>query len=157
MGSTYRYINWLFLDPWLIFRMFLDPYRILSTPRLSSRAFFGENYSRSLHPSRDATQQIDTVPEGYMQQMTKEESVAWPNGMNFPFINTQRVLQNMTFVQGTIQTKRVHLIAGTQDALMSPDIMRRAQSAYRCDLDFVDGAGEFFFQVFQSVNVNGIL
>lgn len=126
--------------------MLLDPYRILSTPRRASRAFFGEHYCRSLHTTRTPPdEKTDNVPEGYMGQMTKEESVAWASGMLFPFIDTQRVLRNMTFIKGTVLTRRIHLIAGKQDTLMSPDIMLRAQKSYGCGLDFVESAGGFLF------------
>ncbi|TFK38943.1 Alpha/Beta hydrolase protein [Crucibulum laeve] len=141
-GGIPVYLNWLRLDPFLFIRMFLrlgDPSTVLDTPKRVSRAFFGREYT-SLHSSTRS--EPDTVPDGFMGQMNKEESIVWPSGMMLPFVDTRRVLRHITF--GVMQ--RIYLIAGSDDALMSPNIMKDMNGKYGCGVGFIEGAGHHLMQ-----------
>ncbi|KAF8989102.1 Alpha/Beta hydrolase protein [Cyathus striatus] len=144
-GGLPVYTNWLRIDPTVLLRMTLsgNAYTALNTPRRVSRAFFGVSHARSLYANDSGE---DTVPEGFMRQMNKEESIIWPSTMMLPFVDTQRVIQHLTFSRGGEKDEtcvRIALVAGSCDALMSPSVMRLMQRTYGdgCVLQFVDGAG----------------
>ncbi|KAF8981054.1 hypothetical protein BDQ17DRAFT_897930 [Cyathus striatus] len=73
-GGLPIYINWFKIDPTVLLRMTLsgNAYTALSTPCRSQQTFFGVSYARSLYSSGSGE---DTVPEGFMDQMNKEESI----------------------------------------------------------------------------------
>ncbi|KAF8981053.1 hypothetical protein BDQ17DRAFT_1380114 [Cyathus striatus] len=71
------------------------------------------------------------------------------------FVDTQCVIQHLTFLRGSERDEtcvRIALVAGSCDALMSPSVMRSMQGSYGdgCVLQFVDGAGHHLMYDMQS-------
>jgi pimeloyl-ACP methyl ester carboxylesterase len=61
--------------------------------------------------------------------MPEYESLVWPLGMMFNFVDVQKVLNNIVGWKDASQ-ERVLIIAGEKDTLMSVDLMRRMAADY---------------------------
>ena len=118
-GGWRVYWNWLKLDPWFPIRVLWDLYHPrspLSSTRLVHRAFFAPDYP------------IDKVRK-FEAEMSYSESMSWPSGMMFPFVNRSRLLSNL--VSNSSNQHAVLLtIGGAQDKLVSVPIMRRLANLY---------------------------
>ncbi|KAF8989103.1 hypothetical protein BDQ17DRAFT_1373577 [Cyathus striatus] len=80
-----RYINWMKIDPTLFLRMtYSNGYTVLNTPQRIT-------YAHSLYGDANTQNLPDEVPDGFTEQMNKEESIIWPSQMLQPFVNAHRV------------------------------------------------------------------
>jgi pimeloyl-ACP methyl ester carboxylesterase len=64
--------------------------------------------------------------------MTEFESMLWPLGMMFPFVNVQNVLRSI--VGWRHGQSRLLVIAGGKDTLMGVPLMEKMAAAYRFTL-----------------------
>ena len=62
--------------------------------------------------------------------MPEYESLVWPLGMMFSFVNVGKVLRNIVGWKGE-KAQRVLVIAGEKDTLMGVHLMRRMAADYR--------------------------
>ncbi|CAK9784491.1 alpha/beta-hydrolase [Cutaneotrichosporon oleaginosum] len=128
-GSTGVYLNWARLDPWFSLRMlfhFWHPNSPLSHPRLTYAAFFGPSFPE------------DRVL-AFQHRMSRFESFWWPISMMRPFAKASQILAK-------VSSRSVLVMAGSEDALMTPDVTRATAAFYRAEskevqLEFVEGAG----------------
>jgi len=120
------YCNWYFkLDRWAFFRLFFHlshPRSPLSTPYLLKGAFFCRNYP--MERVNDLFQKLPTY-----------ESLSWPSSMISRFVNVPRVLEAVGGGQNVL------LIAGGEDRLMEPPIVRKAAKEYGAAYEEVKGSG----------------
>jgi hypothetical protein len=114
------YWNWFKLDPWFAPRFYLrdfwHPRSPLSSTSLVHRAFFSSSFP------------TDRVRD-FEQYMPEYESLAWPLGMIFPFVNIRRVLMNI--VGWRYGQQRLLIVAGEKDTLMGVSFMRQMATKYR--------------------------
>lgn len=123
------YLNWARLDPWFSLRMIFHlwhPNSPLSHPGLTQAAFFGSSF-----PAKQ-------VPE-FQHRTSRFESFWWPLSMIRPFAQAAQVLSSVT-------GNKVLVMAGEQDALMTPDVTREMAAFYRAEsgdteMELVEGAG----------------
>lgn len=115
------YWNWANLDPYFGIRMYLrdfgHPRSPLSSTTLVHRAFFSPAFP------------VARVKE-FETHMPAFESILWPLGMMFPFVNTRNVLKNL-LGWSTASKERVLVLAGSEDALMGVKLMLRMAKHYR--------------------------
>jgi len=116
------YLNWFRLDPLFTIRLlfhFWHPNSPLSHPTLVRRVFFS-----------------DQLPESYvtrfMSFMNRYESFLWPLGMGWRFVDPERILVSISGWGETHTTKegRVLVIAGSEDKIMTQDIMQKLANWY---------------------------
>jgi pimeloyl-ACP methyl ester carboxylesterase len=128
-GSLRVYANWFRLDPWFMIRSLMHlqhPRSPLSSPSLVKGAFFGE---------RMATQDV----KEFETWMPEYESLAWPVGMMWKFVDTARVASAIVgWGRGRGHT-RVLIIAGGEDKLISLEIMQRVAEEYRLAVRGMEG------------------
>ncbi|KAG8835240.1 hypothetical protein FRC18_000790 [Serendipita sp. 400] len=126
-GGWSVYLNWFRFDPMFGFRAIGlggDPKAPLSSPRLVRQVFFGPRMRQ-------------TELEEFYEGMNPEESVGWPQTMMLRFITREDAKKVKEGASG-----RVAWIAGEKDAIMTPDIMRRAAREYEdAPLTIVKDAG----------------
>ncbi|WOO86284.1 uncharacterized protein LOC62_07G009765 [Vanrija pseudolonga] len=128
-GSATVNANWMALDRWFVFRLlfchFGHPNSALSHPLLTLRAFFGSKFPlERVYPFQD--------------HMARYESLQWPFSMLRSFAPAQDVLAH-------VKGKRVLVLAGDEDALMTPEVTRQTAAYYALGggvtTEFVGGAG----------------
>jgi pimeloyl-ACP methyl ester carboxylesterase len=115
------YWNWFKLDPWFVPRLYFrdmwHPRSPLSSTSLVHRAFFSPEY-----------------PVGEVKKfevlMPEYESLVWPLGMMFSFVNVGNVLKSVVGWRDERQA-RVLIIAGEKDTLMGVGLMRKMAADYR--------------------------
>ncbi|GMK55139.1 hypothetical protein CspeluHIS016_0201950 [Cutaneotrichosporon spelunceum] len=128
-GSLNVYMNWARIDPWLSFRTifhFGHPNSPLSHPSLTQAAFFGSSF-----PSERV--------QAFQHRLCRFESLLWPLSMMRQFATAAQILASVT-------TRKVMVMAGEQDALMTPEVTRQTAARYRTESDhvemeLVEGAG----------------
>ena len=120
-GRLKVYWNWFKLDPWFAprfyFRDLWHPRSPLSSTSLVHRAFFSPEY-----PVAEVKKFENLMPE--------YESLVWPLGMMFKFINVGNVLKSIVGWKNKTQ-ERIFVIAGEKDTLMGVDLMRTMAADYR--------------------------
>lgn len=141
------YRNWWSMDPWFSFRLIFHgwhPNSPLSDPVLTRRAFFG-----------DAFPLTSVIP--FQRRMNRYESYLWPFSMMMPFASASSVLQHVED-QGR---PRVLVMAGSQDKLMTLDVLQETTAFYRevattarsgdgaVRMEVVEGAGHHLQNDFQ--------
>ncbi|TXT04795.1 hypothetical protein VHUM_04063 [Vanrija humicola] len=129
-GSAKVNSNWMALDKWFVFRLFFchfgHPNSALSHPLLTLRAFFGKAFP------------LDKVYP-FQARMARYESLRWPFSMLSAFAPAQDVLKH-------VEGRRVLVLAGDEDALMTPEVTRETAAYYALAggdvrTEFVQGAG----------------
>lgn len=109
------------MDPYfglrMYFRDFGHPRSPLSSTTLVHRAFFCPDF-----PTANVKTFELNIPE--------YESILWPLGMMFSFVNVRNVLGNL-IGWGSVLKQRVLVIAGSKDTLMGVVLMRRMAERYR--------------------------
>jgi hypothetical protein len=118
------------LDSWALLRLllhFMHPRSPLSSPALTRGAFFCES-----------------APEAEVischEEMSVPESMLWPSSMMRPFVNIARVLSHVGDLSRPAN-ERVLILAGGNDKLMRPPIMRKAARLYEGAYEEVSGSG----------------
>ncbi|KAL1404860.1 hypothetical protein Q8F55_008471 [Vanrija albida] len=129
-GSKKINENWMALDRWFVFRLlfchFGHPNSALSHPLLTLRAFFGRQFPlQTVYP--------------FQAKLARYESLRWPFSMVGPFARAQDVVKH-------VQRRRILVLAGDEDALMTPEITRETAAYYalagaEVTTEFVSGAG----------------
>lgn len=136
------YNQWLFRhDPFSLPRSFLHllhPRSPLSTPLLLRNAFFSP-YQTSASST--------VVKKVFEEEMPVVESMRWPLGLMSAFTTPGEVLAHVQPSDGG--GKKVLLIAGELDALVTPEIVRTSYEAYR------EAAGEKADGMVEYVAVEG--
>jgi len=121
VGRLRVYWNWFRLDPWFLprflFKHFMHPRSPLSSTALVHRAFFSPEYA------------TDDVRK-FQRLMPEYESLIWPSGMMFRFVNVRNVLSNIVGWED-YRHERVLIVAGEKDTLMGVELMRRMAAEYR--------------------------
>ncbi|KAI5458565.1 Alpha/Beta hydrolase protein [Mariannaea sp. PMI_226] len=135
-GSMGVYMNWSRLDPWFMVRLMLHafhPNSPLSHPILTHRAFFGDRFPMSA-----------VMP--FQRRMNRYESYGWPFSMMRPFATASSVLRHIHSEASS--GYKVLVMAGSQDALMTPQVTRETTEFYRAEagaervrMESVEGAG----------------
>lgn len=132
------YMNWARLDPWFTLRMIFHgwhPNSPLSHPALTRRAFFGDRFPMSY-----------VIP--FQRRLNRYESYGWPFSMMRPFATASSILRHI-HNKGSSGNK-VLVMAGSQDALMTPEVTQETAAFYRrvaepekegVLMEFVKGAG----------------
>ncbi|KAF8251626.1 alpha/beta-hydrolase [Wilcoxina mikolae CBS 423.85] len=111
-GSFYVNCNWWRLDSWFFPRFFwhlCHPRSPLSSTPLVKAAFFSHGF-----PEKEV-RKVEAM-------MSEWESMAWPNGMMWRFVDPKKVVARM---------RRMLVVAGEVDALMSVMIERELAEWYR--------------------------
>ena len=115
------YWNWFKLDPWFVPRYYIrdlwHPRSPLSSTTLVHRAFFSPSFP------------VEKVKE-FEKGMPEYESMLFPLGMMFPFVNIRRVLGNIVGWNRPNQS-RLLVIAGERDKLMGVSLMQKMAALYR--------------------------
>jgi pimeloyl-ACP methyl ester carboxylesterase len=128
-GSMGVYLNWARLDPWFSLRMLFHlwhPNSPLSHPSLTQAAFFGSSFPAARVPA-------------FQHRTSRFESFWWPLSMMRPFAKAAQILAG-------VSSRKVLVMAGDQDALMTPDVTRTTAAFYRAEsetveMELVEGAG----------------
>jgi len=114
------YWNWFKMDPWFAPRYYIrDLWHSrspLSSTTLVHNAFFAPNCPRSI---------VKSLEIG----LAEYESMIWPLGMMFPFVNTTGVIRNI--VEWKRGRKNLLVVAGEKDVLMTPKIMWDVRTVYK--------------------------
>lgn len=87
----------------------------LSHPFLIRRAFFSDGYPES------------KLVE-FRRLLNRYESLRWPMTMMYPFVDPRRLLGN---ISGWAKGDRLLVMAGTEDKLMTKDIVHDTAATYR--------------------------
>lgn len=90
----------------------MHPQSALSTPALLKGAFFSQDY-----PIKKVEELSNVIPTA--------ESLMWPFSMMYRFINVGLVLKNIPGGK-----KDILVLAGGEDKLMRPHLMKKAALAY---------------------------
>jgi pimeloyl-ACP methyl ester carboxylesterase len=131
------YFNWFRLDPWFLVRYyirdFFHPRSPLSSTSLVHKAFFSDSFPR------ESVKEFET-------QMPEYESMLWPFGMMFTFVNVANVIRSIVGWKGGREQggKRMLIMAGEKDTLMGVSLMRQMAAMYRIaaeKMGFSDGVG----------------
>lgn len=122
-GGYGVYWRWFKMDPWFVPRYYIrDLWHSrspLSSTTLIHNAFFSSSCPRSTVAS-------------FEPEMCEYESMLWPLGMMFPFVNTTNVLRNILgWKKDDGKQKRLLVVAGEEDALMGVTLMRQMAVVYR--------------------------
>ncbi|KAK3941695.1 Alpha/Beta hydrolase protein [Diplogelasinospora grovesii] len=121
-GSVRVYWNWFCVDPLFTVRMILHghhPNSPLSHPALTRQAFFSNQVTGSF-------------VEGFQRRICAYESLMWPLGMGRPFVDPQKLIQQISgWGTGTGTGQRLLVLAGEYDKLVSLDINETLASMYR--------------------------
>lgn len=111
-------MNWIKMDPWFTLRMLWHgwhPMSPLSSTALVKQAFFCD-------------QKPISEVKSFEQNLVPYESFLWPIGMNLPFVNVTRMVQN---ILGWGVGERILCLVGSGDRLTSQNIMSNLASAHR--------------------------
>lgn len=110
------------MDPWFVpryyIRDFWHPRSPLSSTTLVHNAFFSPSFPR---------EQV----RGFEMQMPEYESMVWPLGQMFPFVNVRGVLSNILGWESGGES-RLLVVAGELDQLMGVKLMRDMARVYGC-------------------------
>ncbi|CAG8951523.1 hypothetical protein HYFRA_00007439 [Hymenoscyphus fraxineus] len=121
-GRLSVYAAWFRIDPWFplryFFRDFLHPRSPLSSTTLVHRAFFSPEYP------------VDKV-RTFSQGLAEYESMLWPTGMMFSFANPTHILKNILGSNKNQNQRKLLIIAGEKDALVTLPIMQRLAGLYQ--------------------------
>ncbi|RDB20930.1 hypothetical protein Hypma_011950 [Hypsizygus marmoreus] len=120
-GGLGVYWNWALLNPLLSLHMYFRDFghtrSPLSSTTLVHRAFFCFEFPTS------GVQEFEP-------NMPEYESLLWPLGMMFPFVNVRNVLRNIVGWAAPLKT-RLFVVSGSKDTLMGVVLMRRMTEQYR--------------------------
>jgi hypothetical protein len=109
------------MDPWFVPRYYI---RDLWHPRspLSSTALVHQAFFSPAFPREDI--------KGFETQMAEYESMVWPLGQMFSFVNVRGVISNILGWQKE-GGSRLLVVAGELDTLMGVTLMRQMAGVYR--------------------------
>ncbi|KAH7320081.1 Alpha/Beta hydrolase protein [Stachybotrys elegans] len=116
-GSMGVYMNWARVDPWFLIRMLLHgwhPNSPLSHPMLIKRIFFGEDIG-------------DAQVAEFQAHVNRYEAFWWPITMMTAFADPRRILRHIQ----NDSDRKVLVLTGTEDKLMTAPIMERLGAFYR--------------------------
>ncbi|TQN69474.1 Lariat debranching enzyme [Colletotrichum shisoi] len=112
------YANWVMFDPWFAIRMLFHgrhPNSPLSNPFLVKQAFFGD-------------QMPDSAVLKFQKHVNRYESFLWPISMMRPFTTAASIAES---ISGWGSSERIMVMAGTQDKMMTHDVMSKLAALYR--------------------------
>ncbi|RPB06011.1 alpha/beta-hydrolase [Choiromyces venosus 120613-1] len=130
-GSMGVYVNWVKLDPWFPIRIYFKHFGHPRSPLSSTSLVHNALFSRAF-PVESVREVERTMPE--------YESMRWTVGMMTRFVSAERVVRNIlpTLKGG----RRVLVVGGGEDKLMSRGIMERLAAWYRIAWESIRGEGE---------------
>ncbi|WDK10014.1 hypothetical protein CGRA01v4_01293 [Colletotrichum graminicola] len=121
------YANWAMFDPWFAVRMLFHgwhPNSPLSHPFLVKQAFFGD-------------QMPESAALEFQKHVNRYESFLWPISMMRPFSSAANIIGS---IASRGSGERIMVLAGTQDKMMTRDVMSNLAALYRKEFaDLVGG------------------
>jgi pimeloyl-ACP methyl ester carboxylesterase len=121
-GAFPVFQNWFAFDTSLLWRsikMGGHPRAPIATPELMCRAFFSEQFAKDPASVSEVWNELESI-----------ESLAWPALLQLRFADESCISNRLG--------GRVQIIGGKLDRIITPDVIRKAASAYGVDPIIID-------------------